>query len=306
MKLFNFETNPDKTSKDKFNYLSSEYDSELYSNSHNSSRSNSRSNSPTNSQRFFGSNSGSDLINDLNGVDRSGHKFIQKGNNGKKKKRKKIKRRSKLILFGYDYQKKNQTITLFKSRHWKVHVLPGGKVEKGADFEKTLVREILEESFNTLDLSKLNLMNFVDNVTDKEHVRLYKVNFNLDDYKNVYARNKKCILTTDEKRIPREWLEMEDFSTFNLTELTNLMEISKRRKQDRYLLHDVHGKANFIYHKTLDNLGHYFEKTNSKTNDRKEPKMDSNKLCSCREENYMMTSEKFSFLDNTTKLIVNC
>src|SRR5665647_1178818 len=89
-----------------------------------------------------------------------------------KKKEKKWKKRAKLVLLESDGKTLN--LILFWSPFWKKFVDIGGRVDNNECFETTLIREVLEETSNLIDITNVvHSSKYIDVITNDEDIRVY-------------------------------------------------------------------------------------------------------------------------------------
>jgi ADP-ribose pyrophosphatase YjhB (NUDIX family) len=193
-------------------------------------------------------------------------------------KRKKIKR-AKILFLGE--HNGNQTITLFKNKYWDTYDIPGGRVDNNQTFQEALIREIKEETFNTIDLSELfsndnkeNNPQFIDINNDREHIRVYILKFDMNKVQHVYDTNKENIRSNS--NVPREWLEMDEYSTFEMNKLETLLLTTQtttnhnsqnkiQTSPENYKIVDIYGNVNTLYKNTIQNIGHAYKNDLFKT-----------------------------------------
>lgn len=177
----------------------------------------------------------------------------------------KLRRRVKLMILECPLRKTEDKTTvmaddrinviLFENRQWKKFEVPGGRLEKGDQaFETALVREVKEETFNSIDVSRIlksDKIRFIELSTKNEIIRVYFIIIihGLFDGR-LYNDNKKRLSKRSE--LPQDWREMSGYDRFPIEHLIN--EVDENNTKEYFYCTNSRGQKKPIYPKTQEFL----------------------------------------------------
>ena len=145
------------------------------------------------------------------------------------------------------------SILLIQERNGK-YCDPGGRIDSGYTSEKSAIKELREETYNTFYLNESNLS---DKITIGEYDCFF-ININDNEYEKNYFNNKKIL---SKKKIPSSWRETQSIGRFNLNNLIQSIKTNNKKVKGR-----IRGKEIdcTICNRTFYALNAYFN-TKSKT-----------------------------------------
>jgi len=142
-------------------------------------------------------------------------------------------------------------VLLFENRCWRKFEVPGGRLGKGeSTFEDALIREIKEETFNSIDVSKIlgsDKIRFIDFHTDKEIIRVYFIIISPGLFDGeLYKENKSKLISRPQ--LPKDWKEMSGYDRFPIDNM--ITQVDAGNTDENFFCTNVCGQKKPIYPKT--------------------------------------------------------
>jgi hypothetical protein len=168
----------------------------------------------------------------------------------------KIKKRVKLMILEYPSRSSydstfSANVILFENRGWRKFEVPGGRLGKDEhEFEAALIREIKEETFNSIDVSKIlgsDKIRFIDFQNDREIVRVYFIIISPGLFDGgVYNENKSKLIR--QPGLPKDWKEMSGYDKFPIDRMIN--DVDDGNTSENFYCTNSRGQKRPIYPKT--------------------------------------------------------